>query len=45
MMELEPYYVDVIIKRYIDSRYKKSDEDVFVIRDGEKYAYSEVTKS
>ena len=43
MMELEPYYVDVIIKRYID--YKKSDEDVFVIRDGEKYAYSEVTKS
>jgi len=43
MMEIVPYYVDVIIKRYID--YKKSDEDVFVIRDGEKYAYSEVTKS
>ena len=42
MMEIVPYYVDVIIKRYID--YKKSAEDVFVIREGEKFSYSEIAQ-
>ncbi len=34
--------VDVIIKRYID--YKKSAEDVFVIREGEKFSYYEIAQ-
>jgi len=39
MMELDEKYVDVIVNRYIN--FKESDEDVFLIRDGEKIPYSE----
>lgn len=38
MMELDPKYVDVIVKRYIDK--VGSDNDVFVIRNGQQYKYS-----
>lgn len=40
MMELDEKYVDVIVNRYIN--FKESDEDVFLIRDGEKIPYNEV---
>ncbi len=40
MMELDEKYVDVIVNRYIN--FKESDEDVFLIRDGEKTPYKEV---
>lgn len=40
MCELDPHYIDVIINRYISL--KGSDEDVFLIRDGEKIPYSEI---
>ena len=42
MMELDPKYADVIVKRYIN--FKQSDEDVYLIRNGEKIPYSEVDK-
>ena len=42
MMELDEKYVDVIVNRYI--KFKESDEDVFLIRDGAKYHYTEVSK-
>jgi len=42
MMELDPKYVDVIVKRYIDK--VCSDEAVYLIRDGEKIPYLEVEK-
>jgi len=42
MMELDEKYVDVIVNRYIS--FKESDDDVFLIRDGEKYHYTEVSK-
>lgn len=37
--ELDPRYVDVIVQRYINL--KGSDEDVFLIRDGQRIPYSE----
>lgn len=37
-MELDPGYIDVIIKRYIN--YKESPEGVFVIKNGKKVPYS-----
>ena len=40
MCEISPHYVDVIIQRYINL--KGTDEDVFLIKDGEKIPYSEV---
>jgi site-specific DNA-methyltransferase (adenine-specific) len=40
MAELDPRYVDVIIQRYIN--FKGSDEDVFLIRDGEEIPYNEL---
>jgi hypothetical protein len=40
MCELDPHYVDVIIQRYINL--KGTDEDVFLIKDGEKIPYSEL---
>ena len=40
MMELDEKYVDVIVQRYIN--FKESDEDVFLIRNGEKYNYKQV---
>ena len=39
-MELDPKYCDVIIKRFI--KFKNSDEDVFLLRDGERLAYHEI---
>lgn len=40
MMELDPHYCDVILKRYIN--FKGSDADVFLLKDGKKIPYSEV---
>lgn len=40
MVELDPQYVSVILQRYIN--FKGSDEDVFLIRDGEKIPYKDV---
>ena len=40
MMELDPKYADVIIKRYINK--VGSDADVYLVRDGEKISYSEI---
>lgn len=39
-MELDPRYVDVIVKRYINS----GKEDVTLIRDGKEISYSEIIK-
>lgn len=39
-LELDPKYVDVIVNRYI--KFKESDEDVFLIRDGEKISYKDI---
>jgi DNA modification methylase len=46
-MELDPKYVDVIVKRYYQysSEYRNSydpDSDIFVMRDGQKLKYSEI---
>ena len=38
--ELDPKYASVIVQRYID--FKGSDEDVFLVKDGEKIPFSEV---
>jgi len=43
MMELDPKYVDVIAKRYIDK--VGSDADVFVLRGNQKTAYQEARKN
>ena len=40
LMELDERYADVICRRYI--KVKKSSEDVFLIRDGEKIPYKDV---
>jgi hypothetical protein len=40
MCELDPHYIDVIIQRYINL--KGTDEDVFLIRDGEEIPYNEL---
>jgi DNA modification methylase len=40
MMELDPRYMDVIVKRYIEL--KESDKDVYLIRNGKKTAYSKI---
>jgi len=40
-MELDEKYADVIVARYI--KFKDSYDDIFVIRDGEKVAYSDLT--
>ena len=39
-IELEPKFVDVAVKRYIE--FKGSSEDVYVIRNGEKISYSDI---
>lgn len=39
-IELEPKFVDVAVKRYIE--FKGSSEDVYVIRNGGKISYSDV---
>lgn len=39
-IELEPKFVDVAVKRYIE--FKGSSEEVYVIRNGEKISYSDV---
>ncbi|MFC7558027.1 hypothetical protein ACFQY3_01775 [Paenibacillus farraposensis] len=38
--ELDPKYVDVIVKRYI--AHVGSDSDVYLIREGERYDYHQV---
>lgn len=39
MMELDEKYVDVIVNRYIN--FKECDEDIYLIRDGQKYTHKE----
>jgi DNA modification methylase len=42
-IELEPKFVDVAVKRYLE--YKNGDDtDVYVIRNGEKILYDDVPK-
>jgi DNA modification methylase len=41
MMELDPVYCDVIVQRYIN--FKGHDGDVYLERDGNKIAFSNVT--
>lgn len=40
MCELDPHYIDVIVQRYIN--FKGSDEDVFLLRDGQRIPYKDV---
>ena len=40
-LELDPRYVDVIVKRYINL----GKEDVILIRDGKEISYSEIIKN
>jgi DNA modification methylase len=40
MCELDPHYVDVIVQRYIN--YKGNDDDVYLIRDGQRIAYKDI---
>ena len=40
LMELDEHYCDIICQRYIN--FKKSDADVFLLRDGKKIPYKEV---
>lgn len=40
MMELDPKYVDVIVKRYVDK--VGSSEEVMLLRDGKVYSYDEM---
>ena len=40
-IELEPKFVDVAVNRYINQ--VGSSENVYVIRDGKKYTYAEIT--
>lgn len=40
LMELDPKYADVIVKRFIKQR--ESDAEVFLLRDGNKTAYHEL---
>lgn len=40
-IELEPKFVDVAVKRYINQ--VGSSENVYVLRDGKKYSYAEIT--
>lgn len=42
-LELDPKYVDVIVNRYI--KFKESDEDVTLLRDGVQIPYKEVEKN
>lgn len=42
-VELEPKFVDVAVKRYLE--YRNNDtRDVYVIRDGEKISYEDAVK-
>ena len=43
MMELDPHYCDVILQRYI--KFKSSDEDVFLLKAGNKIPYSEARQA
>jgi hypothetical protein len=42
MMELDPKYIDVIVKRYVN--FKESTDDITLLRDGKEYSYDEVFK-
>lgn len=42
MMELDPKYCDVIVKRFISQ--VDSDDSVFLLRDGQKSQYNEIEK-
>ncbi len=41
LMELDPKYCDVIVKRFI--AFKESDEGIFLLRNGEKTTYHELS--
>ena len=40
-MELDPQYIDVIVKRYINHK-QNNGEDVYLLRDGNKIPYSKI---
>lgn len=40
MCELDPHYVDVIVQRYIN--FVGQSDDVYLIRDNKKIAYSDL---
>lgn len=42
MIELDPKYVDVIVKRYTDK--VGSEDTVYLIRDGQEYRYSKLKR-
>lgn len=41
-VEIEPKFVDVAVKRYLNL--VASDEEIRLLRDGKEYKYSEVVK-
>ena len=43
MMELDPKYCDVILARY--AKYTKSDEGIYLLRNGERLMYHEVAQT
>ena len=40
MAEIDPIYIQVILERYI--QYKGTNDDVFLLKDGEKIPYKEI---
>ena len=46
MMELDPKYASVILRRYYQYfvEYKKSEPEIYVIRDGKKVTYADLVK-
>ena len=42
LMELDPVYASVIVKRYAET--KGFNDDIYVIREGEKIPYAELVK-
>ncbi|KIR03794.1 Adenine-specific methyltransferase [Lachnospiraceae bacterium TWA4] len=42
MMELDPKYASVILRRYVEMT--EQSEDVYVVRNGEKFTYSDLVK-
>ena len=41
MMELDPKYTDVIVRRYVEKM--GGSDQVFLLRTGEKTAYADIT--
>ncbi len=43
LMELDPRYADTIVQRYI--KFTESDAGVYLLRNGERFAYNDVPRS